>query len=185
VNTGFQKFLYSRALLPIAGILVFALDFYTKVLAVQHLQPEGWKRVHVIPGCFDFLLARNEGAAVSIFNGRPLLIAAFSLVAIGAIVWWSLKLPREVPSSHVAMGMILGGALGNLVDRVRFHSVVDFIHWYVIRNGREYYWPTFNIADSFILIGIGLFLYLSVFTKKLEPATPTSEAKSGAEPAQV
>lgn len=183
MNRCFERILHSRVLLPIAAAVVFALDFYTKVLAVRHLQPEGWRRVTVIPRCFDFLLARNQGAAFSIFDGRPLVIAAFSTVAIVAIIWWSLKLPRTVPSSHVAFGMILGGAAGNLLDRIRFHSVIDFIHWYVVRNGKEYYWPTFNIADSAILVGIGLFLYLSIFTKKLEPgpAAPSAPVAEAAE----
>lgn len=171
-----SRFLIGRILLPVVAIIVFALDLYTKIIAVRSLQPEGWKRVPVVPGFVDFLLAYNRGGAFSILDGKPLIIAAFSLVAIGAIIWWSLKLPREVWSAHLAFGLILGGAIGNLLDRIRYQAVVDFIHFYYVRNGKEYYWPTFNIADCGIVVGIGIFLYLSIFTKKLEPdATPAPE----------
>ena len=166
-----------RVLLPILAAIVFIADLWTKIIAVRHLQPEGWKRVNIIPGFFDFLLAYNRGGAFSIMDGKPLIIAAFSVCAILAIIWWSLKLPREVVSAHFAFGMILGGAIGNLLDRVRYQAVVDFIHVYFVRNNKEYYWPTFNIADCGIVCGIGIFLYLSLFTKKLDPA-PQSIAPS-------
>src|SRR6478735_4475264 len=166
-----------RVLLPILAAIVFIADLWTKIIAVRHLQPEGWKRVNIIPGFFDFLLAYNRGGAFSIMDGKPLIIAAFSVCAILAIIWWSLKLPREVVSAHFAFGMILGGGLGNLIDRVRYQAVVDYIHVYFVRNNKEYYWPTFNIADCGIVCGIGIFLYLSLFTKKLDPA-PQSIAPS-------
>lgn len=179
-------------LLAIAAVVVFAADFYTKILALRHLQPEGWRRVPVIPGLFDLLLARNQGGAFSILDGRPMLIATFSIFAIAAILWWGLKLPRNVPSAHLAFGMLLGGAIGNLLDRFRYQAVIDFIHFYFVRNGKEYYWPTFNIADCGIVCGIGIFLYLSLFTKKLdapsvaavarEEPLPNADAGKSAEP---
>lgn len=59
--------------------------------------------------------------------------------------------------------------MGNLIDRIRFRYVVDFIHFYFIRDGKEYYWPTFNVADMAIVAGIIWFLYLSLFTNQLDP----------------
>ena len=133
--------------------------------------------IPVIPGFFDLFLQHNTGGAFSLLDQSPLLLLAVSLAALAWIVWWSLQVPRESVSAHVAFGLIIGGALGNLADRLRFGFVVDFLHFH---HG-EWYWPTFNVADIAICTGIGLLLCLSAFTNKLEkPAPADPDAPTGA-----
>jgi signal peptidase II len=165
-----------RLWLIVTSILVFVIDFITKWMAVVHLAPN-WaagipygRRVPVIPGCLDFLFAANTGGAFSIFDNMPWLITGVSSLMIIGIAIWAWRIPYRYRIIELAFGLIIGGALGNLVDRIRLHYVVDFVHAYIFIGGKEHYWPTFNVADMAIVTGIGLFLYLSVFTKILEPA---------------
>lgn len=168
----------TRILMPLVAVAVFVADFITKYWAIQTLRPNPWNRQQVIPGILDFLWAENQGGAFSILHGRVWIITAFSIVAMVGVIWWSRTLPKHLISAHIALGAIIGGAIGNLVDRIRFQYVVDFIHFYFIRNGKEYYWPTFNVADMGIVCGILWFLYLSFFTKELDPALKTDEAET-------
>lgn len=160
--------------MAITGILVFLADIATKWLATHYLSHALFQRVEVVPGCLDFFLRYNPGGAFSLFDEYPALITGFSLVAVIWIFLWGRKISRGVLSAQLAFGMILGGAVGNLVERILFRQVTDFIHVYY----KSWAWPTFNFADSAIVVGIGIFLYLSLFTKKLEaPADqPTSQA---------
>ena len=157
----------------LTATVVLVADIVTKMVATRALSELPGRRVSVIPGCFDFYLQENTGAAFSILRGHPEFITAFSVVAILFIVWWAHKMPRHVVSAQLAFGMIIGGAIGNLIDRVRLGYVVDFLHAYY----RDHAFPTFNIADSGITIGITIFLFLSLFTKKLEE---TGNASGGA-----
>ncbi len=182
-----------RAWLPLlAGGTVLAADLASKEWALRALAPVGsGRRIPVIPGFMDFLLAYNTGGAFSIFHDRPWIITGGSaMITVFLLAWsihWIVTRRNDVPSVRLAFGLILGGALGNLVDRVRFQYVVDFIHTYVRTGGREYAWPTFNIADSAIVAGIGLFLVLSLFTKKLdsEPASDADDLREDGAPETV
>jgi signal peptidase II len=116
--------------------------------------------IPVIENLFSLTYIRNTGAAFGIFSGqnlplrRPLLIL-LSLLAIGFVVVLLRRLPEREKGLIVALTFILGGALGNLVDRVVYGEVIDFFdfHWY------RYHWPAFNFADSFISVGVILTLY--------------------------
>jgi len=170
-----------RIWLIATAVVVFTVDFITKWAAVAHLAPS-WenglpygRRVPVIPGCLDFLFAANTGGAFSIFHNMPWLITAVSSLMIIGIAVWAWRIPYRFRVIEFAFGLIIGGALGNLVDRIRLHYVVDFIHAYVVIGGKEHFWPTFNVADMAICTGICLFLYLSIFTKILEPITRVEE----------
>lgn len=149
----------------ITAALAFIADLVTKSIATHSLSDLPGHRVAVIPGYLDFLLAGNTGAAFSMLDGHAWVITAISIVAIAVIFLWSRKVPRNVLSAQISFGLIFGGAAGNLVDRFRFGYVVDFIHVY----RGSWFFPTFNVADTAITIGIVLFIYLSLFTKKLEP----------------
>ncbi|MCX7718930.1 MAG: signal peptidase II [Candidatus Sumerlaeaceae bacterium] len=182
--------------LALAALAVFVVDYLTKWVATARLtvapetMPVTWRmfawpdetqrimlasapvrRVPVVPGWFDFFLQHNTGGAFSIMGSYPWLITIVALAAMGWIVWWSRQVPREVVSAHTAFGLVLGGAAGNLFDRLRFGYVVDFLHFY----RGEWYWPTFNIADSAIVTGIAVLVVLSLFTKKLEPRAATGD----------
>src|SRR5438876_12053289 len=112
----------------LTAVVLFAADFATKWLAVRSLSETPGGRVQVIPGFLDFFLQANTGGAFSLFYEHPMIITIFSAAAICGIIFWSRKLPKEVIAVHISFGLILGGALGNLVDRIRFRHVIDFIH---------------------------------------------------------
>lgn len=139
------------------AIDVVVIDQVTKYLARQSLAD---RSIPLIPGLLDLRLAFNTGAAFSILpNWAPLFILV-GLVAIYAIV----KLRRVGGGSlwvSLGLGMLLGGAIGNLVDRIAFagRGVTDFIDFHVKLKGSAYPWPTFNIADVAIVIGALLVLF--------------------------
>jgi signal peptidase II len=125
---------------------VYVLDRITKVLAERHLQ--GREPVELIPGVFQLQFTTNPGGAFGLFGGLTWLFVTASIAVILVIVFVSRNLPSRV--SAVGLGLILGGALGNLTDRlVRgpgfSGEVVDFLDFRV--------WPVFNVADSAIVIG--------------------------------
>ena len=130
--------------------MVLTADRVTKVLAERHLRDGA---VELIPGVLDLRYTTNPGGAFGLFGGIPWLFAAISLAVIVAIVIASRKLPAT--SSAVGLGLVLGGAVGNMVDRAirgpAFSGeVVDFIDLQV--------WPIFNLADSAIMIGAATLL---------------------------
>lgn len=132
------------------AVLVVALDQCTKQLAVALLDP--YQPMALLPG-FNFTLMFNRGAAFSFLAGaggwQRWLFAGIALGVSVFILIWLRRLPREALWLSIALALILGGALGNLWDRIAFGHVVDFIDLYA----GAYRWPAFNIADSAISVG--------------------------------
>jgi signal peptidase II len=127
------------------------IDRVTKVLAESHLQ--GRPPVELIPGVLQLRFTTNPGGAFGLFGNLSVLFVVFSVVVIAVVILASRNLPGRL--SAVALGLILGGAVGNLTDRLvrgdGFRGeVVDFIDFHV--------WPVFNAADSAIVIGAALLL---------------------------
>ncbi len=120
----------------------------------------------VIPGFFHFTYVHNTGAAFSLFQGHPGPLLLFSIVVFGLMVVFRDKLFSRHPLEQSAFGFITAGILGNLVDRTKYGYVVDFIDWFI----GDHHWPVFNLADSFICIGVGLYFIASLRQKK--PLTP-------------
>jgi len=147
------------------AVAVLVLDQVTKYLVMQHIPRIG--SVRVIPGFFDLINVRNRGAAFGILSGDHggWRIALFVIISIAALAVIAL-LVRSVRDrmTLVSFSLIAGGAIGNLVDRIRFGEVVDFIDWYY----RSWHWPTFNIADSAITVGVLLLVVDMLFTSKQE-----------------
>ena len=136
----------------IAG-LVIVLDQLTKYLVVRKFFLH--ESIQVIPGFFSITYVRNPGAAFGILAGasgswRTIFFVVVSLVALTVIATLVHKTADRLPL--LAFALIGGGAVGNLIDRVRFGEVVDFIEWYY----GSFHWPTFNIADSAITVGVTL-----------------------------
>ncbi len=151
-------------LLLIAGVIVL-LDQVTKALVLRYLPL--YHSVAVIPGFFDLTHVQNPGGAFGFLSAsdprlRRVVFLFISFLAVGLILWFYFKTPSTYPYLAGAFGMIFGGAAGNLVDRVRFGKVTDFFDFYV----GNLHWPAFNIADSAITIGIGIFL-LHLLLKKM------------------
>jgi signal peptidase II len=134
-----------------------ALDLWTKKAVFDWLKPH--QTFPVIDGFLQLRTAINDGAAFNLFAGKPYFLAIISIVAIVGILAVFLFSGGTHRLIHIALGLFAAGVSGNLYDRL-FHngSVRDFIdaHW------KTYHWPTFNIADSFLCIGVGL-LIISTF----------------------
>jgi signal peptidase II len=146
---------------------VLILDLWTKalVLARIHLHDA----IPVIPNLFQLVHVRNPGAAFGIGANAesrlvPLLLNGGALIVFAVVVVYALRSPVTDRMLQIALHLILGGAIGNLVDRFRFGYVVDFLDVYAIWGGREHHWPAFNVADTAICVGIAL-LFLDMRRK--------------------
>lgn len=116
----------------------------------------------VIAGYWDWELAYNDGAAFSNVRGQRVLlclIASIALVAMGIYAWRSAP---EQRIRRIALGLVAGGTLGNLIDRLREGAVVDFVRWHA----HEHQWPIFNLADGALVIGIALLLFENVLERR-------------------
>ena len=146
-----------RLVITISGV-VLILDQVTK--AWVHSKMALHQSVEVIPNFFNLTYLRNTGAAFGFLAGSPtaLRIGFFiliSAVAIGCIFFLLKNLRSGQTAWFAALASILGGAVGNLIDRVRLGEVIDFLdfHWYT------WHWPAFNVADSAITVGVILLAY--------------------------
>jgi signal peptidase II len=157
-----------------AGVLI--ADQATKLLADRFLR--GGSGVEVVPGFFDLVYSRNRGGLFGYFGEladpwRAVLLTAFPLLAVAMIAWFILRGNENDRPTLVGLGLILGGATGNLIDRLIRGEVVDFLDvyvsargpadWLVARFGTAH-WPTFNVADSGIVAGACL-LVLTLFRR--------------------
>lgn len=157
----------------VSALLLGAADQASKVWAIRSL-PLFEPRV-VVPGFFDLVHVRNTGVAFSLLSTldhrwvHPFLILA-TVLAMGAVLAYIAYLPCR-GTAPVGLGLILGGAIGNLIDRARLGYVVDFIdlHW------RGHHWPTFNVADIGISVGVALLVIDMAFSPK-EPADASRPA---------
>jgi len=135
------------------GILL--LDQWTKYMIAQTLRL--YQKVEVIHGFFNIVHVRNTGGAFGLFGGErgglgSFLFVVVSLIAIGAIIFLFVRTRENENTLAVSFSLILSGALGNLIDRLHYGEVVDFLDFHL----SAYHWPAFNVADSAICIGIGL-----------------------------
>ena len=144
-----------------AGAVV-AIDQLSKWLVLSALdeQPFG---IVVLP-FFNLALVWNRGISFGMFNqeselGPWLLIALAAAIVIGLFVWMrQLRSPWPI----TAIGLVIGGAVGNSIDRMRFGAVVDFLDFHVL----DYHWPAFNAADTAIVVGVGMLLLDGLFQRK-------------------
>jgi signal peptidase II len=140
----------------LAGAVVI-LDQATKLL-VQRAFRLG-ESLPVLPGVFNLTYVLNPGAAFGLLAGaapafRGPFFIAVSVLAIAVICYYHARYARGHPLPTVGLALILGGALGNLIDRLRVGMVIDFLDFYL----GAYHWPAFNVADSGITVGVGLLL---------------------------
>ena len=159
------------AVFALAGAVV-ALDQVTKVIALDRL-PLGVP-IHLVDDLLSLTLVMNPGLAFGLLGTVPRgwrwVVAALSLVALAVLARVALRvLPAGGWVGRVAIGLIFGGAVGNLIDRARFGAVVDFVdvHW------RGWHWPAFNVADSAITVGVAL-LALRLITDRTPTETPAA-----------
>lgn len=113
------------------------------------------RAVKVIDGYWDWQLSFNPGASFSLFKGQAgarVFLSVIAALAVAGMVWMVKKSRPDQRVLHWALALTAGGALGNLIDRVRFGVVTDFVHWH----WKSHDWPVFNIADVALLIGVAL-----------------------------
>ena len=147
----------------IVGLTVFSLllDQVSKSLVITHFPVGG--SLPLIPGFFELFHTHNYAAAFGLFGGRAkIFFLSVSALAIGFIGFYFLRLRRNDLWLASALALILGGALGNMLDRVRHGFVIDFIRFYLGR----FSWPTFNIADISIVCGVAMFAIDMIRTER-------------------
>ena len=153
-----ESFVTRRFGLPaVLAIIVILLDQLTKLVIVRQW-PTGSRQV-VIPHFFHLVHLRNTGAAWGLFSGATLILALLSVLVLAFLIWKFTSLTEGYPERAVAIGMIAGGIVGNLIDRIWRGEVVDFLLFFF----RSYHWPAFNIADSAICCGVVLFIASTFF----------------------
>ncbi len=137
------------------ALAIIVLDQISKFAVMQSLRV--YESVPVIEGFFNLVHVRNRGMAFGLLNRPDINFGFYLLVgaSIGAVVLlliWFVKLEENDSLTILALSLILGGAVGNLIDRLRLREVVDFLDVYV----GTYHWPAFNVADSAITVGVFL-----------------------------
>jgi len=153
---------FSRLVWVVIAVVVFVADQVTKAV-VEDSIPEH-TTVPVLPHFLNLIHTRNAGAAFGLFSDSPapwktvllIVVSSLLLAMVIALMWRNQQLRWE---TGVGFALILGGALSNLFDRIRFGRVVDFLDVYC----RSYHWPTFNLADSAIVVGAGFLVFQLLF----------------------
>jgi signal peptidase II len=160
--------------IALIAVLVVALDQVTKHMVLLLLPQPRQERV-VIEGFFRFVHWGNTGAAWSLFRGNNGLLAGVALLALLVLFLSRHQFDSRTLLSQIAFGLIFGGIVGNLIDRLWVGHVIDFIYFYVQqRGGAEIGFPAFNVADSAICTGVGLvFLITWRSEHKAKPAEPS------------
>jgi signal peptidase II len=147
---------------------VILLDQLTKYIAIGALEP--YAPHAVIPGFLNWTLAFNAGAAFSFLNQaggwQRWLFSGLAIGVCAVLIVWLRRLARGEWRTALPLALVIGGALGNLIDRVRFGHVTDFIEVYY----RQWSWPAFNVADSAISVGAVLLIVFGLGVRKTPPA---------------
>jgi signal peptidase II len=158
----------ARTLYILIALVVVLLDRWTKRLVAQRISL--YTHIQVIPGFFRLTHTENTGAAFSLFadsaapwkTGLLIAFSGIALVVVSVLLW---KNERAQVTTGVGLALIMGGALGNLWDRLARGRVIDFLLFYF----KRYQWPVFNLADSAIVVGAGLLVLEILFHKSSGP----------------
>ena len=162
-----------------AAAAVAALDQFSKYWVVSSFQA-GESRP-VIAGFFNLVLVYNKGAAFGMFSGmedglRQLLLALTTIAALALVGYFFMQEYFADLPSRLALGFIVGGAAGNIIDRVRLGQVIDFLDVFY----RQHHWPAFNLADSAICIGVAVLILKSGFDgRRAKESEGVSEVRQG------
>ena len=155
-------------LFGVFALISLILDQWTKTLARQHLKGHATKVV--IQDFFDMRYAENPGVAFSMLQEIPggrVLLTLLAVSAFVLVILYLRKTPNDSTRLHVALGLVGGGAIGNLIDRVFYARVTDFIVW----KYHQHEWPVFNVADAALCVGVGLMVLDMFLTRKDSPPT--------------
>jgi signal peptidase II len=162
--TGFRRILIYRPLLLLAAFVV-VLDQATKSW-IQARLPFGTYgepgAIPVVRGFFYLVHVGNTGAAWSLFAGKSAALAVLAAATLAAIAYWRRHLGLRQTNVQICFGLLCGGIFGNLIDRLLYGHVIDFLDFHF----GNYIYPTFNLADSAICVGVGLYLLHSLRESK-------------------
>ncbi len=143
------------------SLLVLVLDQLTKLWVLRSL-PE-FQPVTVIEGVWNWYRTYNTGAAFSLLGDaggwQQYLFSGFAVAISAVLAWWLARTPRNDWRTALPFSLVIGGAVGNLLDRLQHGHVVDFIQWH----WRGHYWPSFNVADSAIFVAAAILIATSLF----------------------
>jgi signal peptidase II len=161
-----------RLLLGLA-LVVYVLDQLTKWMVIARLPYgtyfEGDGAIPVIRGFFNIVHVGNTGAAWSMFSGKSVVLALLAAGTLLAIFYWRRALGLHDRIAQVAFGLLCGGIVGNLTDRIVHHHVIDFIDLHF----GTYVYPTFNVADCGICVGVILYIWQSLRAPKSVATRPS------------
>jgi len=169
------------------SLITLVLDQLTKLWARHGLPVDSrgiGKSVAVIANFFDWRLSYNTGSAFGLFSsvtGARIFLTIVGVVALGAIAWMVHKGKNDQRRLMVGLGLVGGGAIGNVIDRVAFGKVTDFVVW----KWYSHEWPTFNVADAALCVGVGLlFLDLGKQAKEEKARQDAEKATEKAKPSE-
>jgi signal peptidase II len=150
------------------ALSVFILDHFTKWLVRSRMELH--EAIELIPGYARISYVRNSGVAFGLFADiqsvwKPYILASMAVIAVVVILMYSARMPSNRVLLQLALAITLGGILGNFTDRILHGFVVDFIEFHI---KEVFHWPTFNVADSAITIGIALLLVDTVKHPEIE-----------------
>jgi signal peptidase II len=167
-------------LFAVAAAVSIFLDQWTKVLARTHLKTlDPWRTVTVIDGYFDLRYSENTGVAFGMLQKMPggrVLLALVALAALALVFHYLRRTDASQSRLHLALGLVAGGAVGNLIDRIAFGRVSDFIVWHY----RGHEWPAFNVADAALVVGVCLMALDMLFDRRRNATgSPPERARGG------
>jgi len=144
------------------ALIVIVLDQLTKAWVVSGLDLREMGRVSILPPILNFTWVENRGVSFGLFGDGSArwMLSLFSVIVSGILGWWALRADRRLLIT--AIGLVMGGAIGNVIDRIRFGFVVDFIDF----SGTKVFPWVFNVADSAITIGVALLILDSLLSER-------------------
>ncbi|UDQ97193.1 signal peptidase II [Lentisphaerota bacterium WC36G] len=160
----------------IMAIILALLDHVTKLLIVKNLDYDNRDFIVIIKNLFNINHVHNRGAAFGILEGKGFLLLMIALIAAVVIGVTLRKITEGYKERYYALALVLSGIIGNSVDRAMRGFVVDFLDFFVVINGKEHHWPSFNVADICICVGVGV-LMLSFLLRKPDEETTVSETE--------
>ena len=147
----------------LTSVIVLLIDQIVKLLIKTNMNLN--EEISIIPNFFSIQYLKNTGAAFSILENQTILLAITSIICISVIIYYLKKEENLTTAMYLSFGLVLGGILGNLIDRIVYQGVIDFLSFQIF----NYNFPVFNIADIGITIGVLLLIiiYISRDIKKL------------------
>jgi signal peptidase II len=145
----------------ILGLIVVVLDQFTKLWVRETFVYGGEPQV-VLPGFFNLVFVRNSGAAWGMLGGQQVILILLSIIVLLLLIVFRRRVLNPTLDHRIALGLMIGGILGNLIDRIKVGWVTDFLDFHI----GTHHWPSFNVADSAICIAVGLYLLSSLWHKE-------------------